>query len=199
MLNKSSIAELAVEELLSPKTSLEIAEADNGENVQQITYGDSVTGTIDPIGDLDCYTFDGAAGDIIIFKLSDPSVFLDAKFRLYNPDNTLAIESEGSGSLNALLEDFTLAQTGAYKLVISDVDANETGDYNFTLESINNPGDSVEIGYGESVTSAVDVTSDLDHYTFQGTADDIISLQMRDPRVFRSEESRVWKECNSRW
>ncbi len=168
-------------------------------NSVPINYGESIESSLEVASDLDHYTFNGTEGDIITLQLNDFSILQASQFRLYNPDGSLAIEvqPENGGIGNALLQDFDLDQTGTYSLMVSDVGGNDTGDYVFTLESVNTPGNSVPINYGESIESSLEVASDLDHYTFNGTEGDIITLQLNDFSILQASQFRLYNPDGS--
>ena len=159
-----------------------------------ISYGESIGGSLEVPTDLDHYTFEGTAGDIITLQLNDSSGFLSTQFRLYAPDGSLVIEVPPpiGGGGQAALEDFELEDTGTYTIMVSESEGDGVGDYNFTLESVNNPGDSTPISYGESVGSSLEVPTDLDHYAFEGTVGDVITLQLTDSSIFLSAQFRLY-------
>ena len=197
-LNKVISLDNASQKLVS--ADLNLLEADTivsttDQDAELVEYGQSVSGkSINPIGDEDHYTFEGTAGDIITLQLNDSSGFLSTQFRLYAPDGSLVVEVPPpiGGGGQAALEDFELEDTGTYTIMVSESEGDGVGDYNFTLESVNNPGDSTPISYGESVGGSLEVSTDLNHYTFEGTAGDIITLQLNDSSGFLSTQFRLY-------
>ena len=103
------------------------------------------------------------------------------------PDGTLADTFSGSNFSNVFLDNYEIIQTGTYKLLVRDNGGDETGEYNFTIQKTNAPINPVAINYGDSVTGQVDVTSDLDAFTFEATAGDRITLQLSDFGLLDSE------------
>lgn len=169
----------------------------NPGDVTSISYGDSASEDINPTSDIDIYTFEAQANDIIDFRLSDSSIFLGASFKIYGPtSDDIPVVRGGSGS--AILEDQILTESGTYTVSIFDTGADNTGDYNFTLESINNPGDVTPLVYGESLSGSIDVTSDIDAYTFDAQAGDIIDFRLSDSSIFLGASFKIYDPDNNR-
>ena len=160
-------------------------------DITRISYGDSIVGTIDPTSDIDLYTFDAQTGDIVDLRLSDSSIILDSSFKIFSPSHKEIPQVTG-GVGSAILENEQLNETGTYTVAIFDDGANNTGDYNFTLESINNPGDVTPIRYGDSLSGSIDVTSDIDAYTFDAQAGDIIDLRLSDSSILLDSSFKIY-------
>ena len=151
----------------------------NPGNPVELDYGDSVTASIDPACEFDVYTFTGSAGDRIFARMSEadgaPTDFLP-ELTLYAPDGTEVASDFGPS--NAFLEAVELAQSGTYRLIATDNEGDATGDYTICLQSLLNPGNPVELDYGDSVTASIDPACEFDVYTFTGSAGDRIFARM---------------------
>ena len=153
----------------------------NTDNDADIEYGDCVAASIDFLGEKDAYLFDGSAGDRIFARMSEadgtPIDFLP-ELTLYAPDGTEVASDFGSS--NAFLEAVELNQSGTYTLVANDQGGDATGDYTICLQSLLNPGNPVELDYGDSVTASIDpgCPCEFDVYTFTGSAGDRIFARM---------------------
>jgi hypothetical protein len=110
--------------------------ADLGET-NLIKSGQTVTGAIDRLADVDVYSFDAIVGDSITasFKITGGSV-QNPIFQLYAPDGTLL--RNVSGSPNARVQYSCVPQTGSYLLLCRDDVGNET--FNYTLTFGQTPG-----------------------------------------------------------
>ncbi|MBC6422641.1 MAG: pre-peptidase C-terminal domain-containing protein [Hormoscilla sp. SP5CHS1] len=89
------------------------------------------SGTIDSIAELDTYTFNGTAGDSIVFQMRGTSGGVDPRIQIYRPDGTLldSVASDNFAQRNIVLE-----QDGTYTVLINDNGVNEAGDYSISLQ-----------------------------------------------------------------
>ena len=147
-----------------------------------LNYGDSVASSVDPESEFDVYSFDASAGDRILARMTAgdgaPANF-HLSLKLYDPNDTLITTAEPNTSLtSAFLDGIVLDQSGTYTLVASEQDGDASGDYNLSLQSINDPGSPTTLNYGDSVASSVDPESEFDVYSFDASAGDRILARM---------------------
>lgn len=102
------------------------------ENAQQLPFGSSVGDEINPVGDLDLFTFDGTSGDHIVLTTSWQSGTMRPCVQLVYPDNSRQVACNNAFS-NEI--DITLNQTGSYA-VLAEVFYGGTGNYNLELQCI---------------------------------------------------------------
>jgi hypothetical protein len=140
-------------------------------------FGGTVSGTISASGQTDSYTFDAVAGDMIYSRM-DSSWSVGPQIRLYAPDGTQIAVS--SYSLTSYATDLTqkLATTGKYTILVGDNDGNSIGTYGLYLQRTNNPGNGEAIAFGETKTGSITRLSQMNNYTFSGTAGDTIYSRM---------------------
>ncbi len=100
----------------------------------------------------------------------------DPELTLYAPDGTEV--TRDSGLSDAFLEAVELQQSGTYTLVANERDGDATNAYTICLQSLLNPGNLVELDYGDSVTASIDPACEFDVYTFTGSAGDRIFARM---------------------
>ena len=151
----------------------------NPGNLVELDYGDSVTDSIDPACEFDVYTFTGSAGDRIFARMSEADgtpIGFDPELTLYAPDGTEV--TRDSGLSDAFLEAVELQQSGTYTLVANERDGDATNAYTICLQSLLNPGNLVELDYGDSATASIDPACEFDVYTFTGSAGDRIFARM---------------------
>lgn len=141
-----------------------------------IDYGDCIQGSIYPFGEIDTYTFDGAAGDVIIIRMTKSSGFLLPFLELFDPGGNKL--TEDSGYPQAEIDTLTLPGTGTYIILASDCDGDNTGDYGLSLQRTFNPGGAVPITYGTTLQDSIVLIAELDAYTFDGTAGDVVIIRM---------------------
>ena len=77
--------------------------------------------------------------------------------------------------------DITLPEAGTYAILASDFGANQTGNYSIVVQNgLNNPGNTVPIAFGETVSASISGLFEIDAYTFDGLAGDRIRIRMSD-------------------
>lgn len=137
-----------------------------------ITYGQTVNGSsTSPTGDR--WSFDGSAGDVVTIRMT---AGFDNYLELYDAANTLITgDDDSGGSLNALINQFTLSQSGRYTIVARGY-AGSFGAYTLTLErlTVRAPG---MIQYGETVSANLGKPVG-DRWSFTANAGDMIGLSM---------------------
>lgn len=97
-----------------------------------LAFGQSVTDMIDPVGDLDLYTFDATDGDHVVIINSWQEGSMRPCLQLIAPDNTRHVACNLAFS-NEI--DIALDQTGTYA-VLADVFFGGTGTYTLHLRCI---------------------------------------------------------------
>ncbi|MBN1179963.1 MAG: pre-peptidase C-terminal domain-containing protein, partial [Anaerolineae bacterium] len=97
----------------------------------QITYGQSVEGTLDVDGE-NRWNFQGTAGDVVTIAM-DETDGMDTYLELYSfTGERLARDDDSGDGLNALIADFRLPDTGTYTIIARSYSYNG-GSYRLTL------------------------------------------------------------------
>ncbi|MBI5930429.1 MAG: pre-peptidase C-terminal domain-containing protein [Chloroflexi bacterium] len=169
-----------------------------------LTYGDSVTGSIDDNTPFHIYEFEGRVGDaVVIHMAADASRTLDTQLTLYGPDGTLRGANDDADMTTTDSEiTYTLTDDGTYQIVASrylSTDGTSFGDFTLSLTlgtgetnsggdttttppTVSNPpaGDveGLEIEYGTTVVGAIDSANLEQRYVFTGTAGDVVTISM---------------------
>src|SRR5205085_5008509 len=111
-----------------------------------LTFGAVATGAIQSAGEVDCYTFSGAAHDRIRIRTVETHGSLFAQTRVLRPDGT-----ELCGS-NVYRESTCVLDTdGSYQLLVRDQVGTGTGNYSVTLQRLNNPVGCSVLRFGQTV------------------------------------------------
>jgi hypothetical protein len=174
-----------------------------------LVCGESIESTISVLGEIDTYTFQAAAGDVISVSVGGPNRFssFGVAAELRSPSNRivnfrkLLDQNANSPLCNVHLSCETklpLAVSGTYTLRVFDFGANATGSYSLTLDAVggawnggsNAPPSPVcgsvtdgtrTMACGETVTEELEVHADSDTYTFFADAGDVIGLTSARP------------------
>ena len=147
--------------------------ATNGIRVQ---VGEVTTGSINTPNEIDAYYFCGTAGDNIRLDMSRTSGDFNPDVDIYRPDGTLLCSDYSSGS--SLTVECTLDVSGTYTILAGDWNINNTGGYTFYLQRLNNPSNPTTINYSDVTAAAITSIVEHDTYTVDGTAGDIVRLDM---------------------
>ncbi len=143
-----------------------------------LAYGDHTVnaGTAD-IVDVDNYTFEGKAGDALRLVVSTTTAGFDPELVLRDPTGAIlqTVSCNGNSGpfgratrCSAVL-DQTLSTTGGYFLNLSDLGANEIGDYSLHLETYPPTDNWTGFAYDTPVNEALGHLGDMDFLAFNGT------------------------------
>ena len=142
-----------------------------------ITSGQSVTGTIAGPSFAESWTFNGTIGDRVVLSAGPTSGTLVTQIRMLNPSNAEVVNT------GATITDYKLLASGTYTITIQDNQLNKAGTYSLTmLDVTSGPLTSAGDTDGGAIASAsvvagqVNATSDLDAFTFSGTAGDRVLI-----------------------
>jgi len=137
-----------------------------------IVYGQTVYGSIDDVGDEDCFTFTGTANDIPYAQLDSPDSLV-YQLALSGPGvTTQSCTSYGS----CQIYNVTLSTNGDHTLTVT---GSGYGLYTLYLGKLSAPPETIT--YGETVTGTISVAYELDIYEFNGEAGDEINAYLNSP------------------
>ena len=147
-----------------------------------ISSGQTLTGTINPAGQTDTYTFTANAGDAVSVTLGDAAnTSFDPHLQLFGPNGSLV--AEDAANVGAEVDLLDLAQSGTYTIAARDLGDDNTGSYAVTMVRV--PGaqvvdaDSGPITTNQRRTGTISV-GDMDVYTFTAAAGDTVSVTLAD-------------------
>ncbi|MCD4808256.1 MAG: hypothetical protein K8R13_11980, partial [Methanococcoides sp.] len=158
---------------------LTVQRLNNPGGVTATNYGVTKNGLIYVNGDIDTYTFTGEAGDKVWIRFarsSDISTAFDAQLRLYDVNGNKIAEGIEDLTRNEL--SCTLSDNGQYTILINQQDYDRTGKYWFALQSLNNPGGSTTVNYGNTTSGSIVAKDEVDTYDFTGEAGDKVLFRI---------------------
>lgn len=95
--------------------------------------GQARSATINPGSDRDFFFYNGQTGDRLTVAVDHTSGSMDPYVELFDPDgNRVALNNNGGNGLNALINGYTLQQTGRYLIRVRSADS-QTGSYQVRL------------------------------------------------------------------
>lgn len=139
-----------------------------------IAYGDEVSGTVDPAGEVDRYAFTGAAGDEIRLDLAAEG--FAGFFTLRDPSGAVV----ASGDFDDRHEFAVLATSGTHHVSVLGASSSTTGSYSLGL-AVFSGGTSATIDFGETVTDGIGFPSETDSYLFSGAVGDEVTVSVEVP------------------
>ncbi len=140
-----------------------------------IASGQTLSGTMNVVSDIDAFQFYGAAGDRVIISAVTTSGALNTDIILYPPGGGAAVAHPGA--CGDWLE-YQLQTSGTYTIVIRDCGLTNTGPYNISFlkipGAVSSPGDpdGGPIASGQAKIGNIDARSDVDAFYFYGAAGD---------------------------
>ena len=101
---------------------------------ETIEYGQTVEGFLTEPDDVDAWTFDGEAGQVITVMMS--SSFLDSYLELYSPDGNFLIDDDDGGQeYDARIDRYILPASGRYVIFAHAADGSNAA-YQLTLQLV---------------------------------------------------------------
>ena len=145
-------------------------------NATPIACGQTVSGSLNPVGEQDLYTFQASAGyNAVLTMTRAAGGVVDPYLELYDQITGTRISYTYTSSGTSTEINQVLASDGTYIGITSDYGSNETGDYTLTFQKVNNSCSQVAVtspNGGEIVESGVAIT-----ITWTGGASPAISTQ----------------------
>jgi RHS repeat-associated protein/uncharacterized repeat protein (TIGR01451 family) len=119
--------------------------------------------------------------------LSDDSAYFASDIRLYTSSGELLRRMTAS-SFGEITQTISVADT--YTLLIGDDNGTETANYQVYLQGSINPGNPIHIYSGQTITTTISARLEMDTYTFEAEAEDLINLRVE--RLSGEMEPEIW-------
>lgn len=180
---------------LTQSTGEAVAEAPTGADTGTLSYGQTVSGTIDDEIVSQVYTFSGSANDPVrITMRAGADSELDCYLELQDADGNVvdANDDIDPGVIRDSRINTKLPLDGTYTIIASRYvgpDAAPTsGEYQLTLEmgaaedissaGVEQTGETVPLAYGDSVVGEIGDEQYLLFYVFDGAANDVVTVTL---------------------
>jgi hypothetical protein len=156
-----------------------------------VGFGDTTSGSLDAVGEEDCYSFDGVVGEVFLTRAVRTSGEIELEMRMYRPDgSTLVCSKQGTSIVEHLC---ALKNNGAHTLILGDVNDDETGGYNLYFQRTNNPVNATALNFGETISGTVGAVAEMDAFTFTGVAGGRVVTHMARTSGSFQPEVRVYR------
>lgn len=180
--------------------SLFVQRINNPGKATYVKFGEVASGSIDPAGDVDTYSFSAAVGDTVLVRVSCVSGSLRSEVRFYSPNGT---ELVSDTSYDVVEINYTIAEAGNYTVLTHDYFGDYIGNYSIFVQRLNNPGNAVSIVFGETALASIDPAGDVDTYVFSAEAGDTVLVRASRVSGFLYPEVRLYArdgtELGSDW
>ena len=149
-----------------------------------ISCGQTVSDTTTSASQIDQYTYVGSAGQVLSFALWGPASCNSGGDTtiadIYNPSGQL-VASLSSGCGGAAM-DLTLTNTGTFTILVHESAYRRTVSYQMSLQSVTGGGcNGKAIACGQTVGATTTFNSEMDSYSYAGTAGQMISVALWGP------------------
>jgi hypothetical protein len=168
---------------------------------QFIHYGDYVQGSLDTTGQVNSYTFDGAAGDVLFIRMVDVNIVNLPELSLYAPNGSCRATASSEDQVE--LDTVRLDSTGQYTLLVTDANGAASGGYGMYLQRCFSPGRAMYILYDANIEDTIRDNGSVCAYTFDATAGQVVNIRMVDVNIVNLPELSLyapngsWLECAS--
>jgi len=143
-------------------------------NPSSVNYGQTLSNSINGLGEMDVYTFTASANDGVTIRLRKTSGTVNPVIELYGPTGSSVV----GATANQI--DYRPTVAGTYKIIVRDSSYVNTGNYLLYLERMNNPANATPITCGQVLTGSIGTSTDpppWKAFTFTGTAGDAVSIR----------------------
>ena len=142
-----------------------------------LTFGQTAAGTLASATQMNTYAFSAAAGDKVLARITATAGSLQPVLRLYAPDGSLVNEATAYPAPTAELI-VTLPTAGTYTLLALDRLGTGTGSYSLYLQRLNGPGSPTPIVVGQTLSSSIASTAEMNAFTFSVAANDTVLVRI---------------------
>lgn len=153
------------------------------QDVQALTFGQTVDGRLDGATPTAAYSFDGLRGEYLRIALRVTRGDLDATLALFAPDGSLVLQRDDSPDGDTLTVQFRLTASGVHRLVAARFGhgrGTTAGDFTLSIDRV---GVSAESGsalrFGDTVANSITDEQHEVYYSLRARRGDLITLSMR--------------------
>ena len=157
-----------------------------GCNGTPIVCGQTVATNTSYNTEMDAYSYAGTAGQIVSFGLYGPinrySPYQAFNADIYTPGGQL-VSTVASGNFNTGgANTVTLPVSGVYTILVHANNLNGVGYYSMSLQTLTGGGcDSTPIACGQTVSTNTSYYSEMDAYSYAGTAGQLLAIGLYGP------------------
>lgn len=142
-----------------------------------VDYGQPVERSVKLPTQIDTYRMTGNVDDIVYIRAIRVSETVQPWIRVFSPDGSEVCEGYDDRLIDQLF--CTLPRSGDFTILVGDASRarTEVGDYRMYIQRVNKPGNTKPISVGDTVEGMITHTIGVDSYSFEGKADEIITIR----------------------
>ena len=145
-----------------------------------LAYGDMVSGSIDPAGEVDVYVFKAKAGDVALIAGNEPCCrSYSLQVEVFDPQGKSLAKGFATSNNSMVRLSPTLTADGNYTVRVQKSTA-ETAPYTLVLKNLASSA-GIAVTYGDAVTADISPAGDVDIYTFLGKVGDVALIAGNEP------------------
>lgn len=159
--------------------ALTVERLNNPGNPVPLEFGQTIESSLTVRGETDSYQFNGREGDRVrLWMVEGPAPedqYVSPQLELFDTSGIrLALISDFA---SALVESI-LPRGGTFYVFAGDLGGDAVGAYHLGFERVNDPGNRVEVEFGQALEAVLDSRAEYDGYAFTATAGDRVRLRM---------------------
>lgn len=124
------------------------------------------------------YSFAAGSGDVVLIQINRLWGFMDPRLDLVDPGGTVLMSSSLPGTGRAEILSSQLAASDSYCILVRDLDGENQGSYNLSVQGVNCPAGAIMMEYNDSRQDSLSQFSQINAYQFEGRAGEVVSAEM---------------------
>jgi Ca2+-binding RTX toxin-like protein len=138
--------------------------------------------TLAVVGDRDTFRFAGSAGDVVSISVTERAGNTIQPCVVLLDPNGVEVGSACAENVTHLVA--SLEKDGTYRVSVHDNGDNRQGAYTLAFHRLTPaPPATPVLAVGAEISNVIDAAGDVDHYVFEGTAGEVVRIEVIDPHA----------------
>ena len=147
------------------------------ESPSAVNFGEPITSDISSPGAVKLYTFNGAAGQVMLTQATRTAGSGQPYLEVYGPGD-VRLDAQGSRYSAIARSVVRLTSTGQHVVRVYDADFNEALTVQTYIDRIGPPVSSTPLTFARQVSGSILYPGQVRSYTFGGASSDVVSIQV---------------------
>ena len=146
-----------------------------------LKFGEPVTASLDARGEIDVYSFEAQAGDVVRIRMKELETALEPRIEVFDSNGTFLSSEESSTVVTVGVQ---VEASGTFFVMLSDRMRDPfgnfgTGSYEVSLLRLQDLlSGAVSVGFEETVAASIDVSGEFDVYSFEAQAGHVVRIRI---------------------
>ena len=146
-----------------------------------LASGEPVVASVDERGEMDVYSFDAQAGDVVRIRMKQLETALEPRIEVFDSKGRILVREDSSTVATVSVQ---VEASGTFFIILSDQTSNVfgnygTGSYEVSLLRLQDLlSGAVSVGFEETVAASIDVSGEFDVYSFEAQAGHIVRIRI---------------------